>query len=208
MLEDHKDRITKLLANPKVDASTESFLFSLLHNVERWGKLTERQEKALKRIEDRHTDEAIIRRERWTDEWNEEKRQVATICASYYLSTGAYFFDLATRVLNESDFVPSEKQFNAMCCNKYAKKVIENTQGEAKYLVGSFVDFRSGAPRAALHLTPEAINTPALVLETGVGVVTTHAKGGKKYKVLPVGSVSPITIEERHLKKSRKAKSS
>ncbi len=208
MLEDHKDRITKLLANPKVDASTESFLFSLLHNVERWGKLTERQEKALKRIEDRHTDEAIIRRERWTDEWNEEKRQVATICASYYLLTGAYFFDLATRVLNESDFVPSEKQFNAMCCNKYAKKVIENTQGEAKYLVGSFVDFRSGVSHRSLRLAPEAINTPALVLETGVGVVTTHAKGGKKYKVLPVGSVSPITIEERHLKKSRKAKSS
>ena len=204
----HKDRITKLLANQNVNASTESFLLSLLNNIERWGKLTERQEGALKRIEERHTDEAITRREGWADEWNEEKRQTALICASYYLSTGAYLFDLATRVLNESDFVPSEKQFNAMCCNKYAKKVIENTQGEAKYPVGSFVDFRAGVSHRSLRLAPEATNMPALVLETGVGVVTTHAKGGKKYVVLPVGSVSPITIEERHLKKSRKAKSS
>ena len=204
----HKDRITKLLANPNVNASTESFLLSLLGNVERWGKLTERQQDALKRIEERHTDEAITRREEWAAEWDEEKRQVVIICASYYLSTGAYFFDLATRVLNESDFVPSEKQFNAMCCNKYAKKVVESTQSEAKYPVGSFVDFRTGTPRATLRLTPEAINVPALVLETGVGVVTTHAKGGKKYVVLPVGSIGPITIEERHLKKSKKAKSS
>jgi len=207
-LPQHKERITKLLANQNVNASTESFLLSLLNNVERWGKLSERQEAALKRIEERHTDEAITRREEWTAEWNEEKRSVAIVCAKYYMATGTYFSDLASRVLDEPDFVPTEKQFNAMCCNKYAKKVVENTQGEVKYPVGSFVDFRAGTPRAALRLTPKAINVPALVLEAGVGTVTTHAKGGKKYVVLPVGSIGPVTIEERHLKKTRKVKSS
>ena len=203
----HKDRITKLLANPNVNASTESFLLSLLNNIERWGKLTEKQQDALKRIEERHTDEAITRREEWSAEWNEEKRQVALICAKYYKATGAYFSDLAFRVLDEPEFVPTEKQFNAMCCNKYAKKVVESTQSEAKYPVGSFVDFRAGTPRFRRGDHNIVIGS-ALVLETGAATVTSYAKGGKKYIVLPIGLAETVEIEERHLKKSKKAKSS
>jgi hypothetical protein len=36
--------------------------------------------------------------------------------------------------------------------------------------------------------------------------VQTHAKGGKRYEVLPVGSSIPVICEERDLKKARKRK--
>jgi len=46
---------------------------------------------------------------------------------------------------------------------------------------------------------------PALILRA-LPEALTHAKGGKRYEVLPVGSATPVTCEERDLKKARKRK--
>lgn len=206
-LKEIEDRIFALLANKKVNAKTEFFLCSLLDNMKQWGQLTERQEEALNKIELDHTDEAITRRAEWEANWTEEKRKIAVVCARYYARNGAYFNDIASDVLNGRDFIPTEKQFKAMCENKYAKKVLENAFGEPKYSIGSFVILRECAPRHHYHRMGNKLwYHPSLVIETGVSIVTTSAKGGKKYKILPVGSSDPIVIEERYIKKMRKIK--
>ena len=200
------ERIEELLANPNVNARTKDFLRSLLHGIERWGNLSEKQDQALNRIQQQHTDEAIARREEWCAQYDDEKRSIAKVCAGYYNATGMYFYDLAARVLEEPDFVPTEKQYNAMCCNKYAKKVVENTFAEPKYPVGSFVSFRANAPRGTLQLDFRLSGLPALVIQADAAPVKSYAKGGKIYLVMPVGSTQPVQIEERYLKQSKKMK--
>ena len=206
-LKEIEDRIFALLANKKVNAKTEFFLCSLLDNMKQWGQLTDKQEKALDKIEFDHTDEAITRRAEWEANWTEEKRSIAVICARYYARNGTYFNDIANDVLNGREFIPTEKQFKAMCENKYAKKVLENALGEPKYPVGSFVVLRDTAPRHYYHHLGNVVwDSPSLVIDSGVSIVTTSAKGGKKYKILPVGTSSPVVIEERYIKKIKKIK--
>jgi len=156
-LKEIEDRIFALLANKKVNAKTEFFLCSLLDNIKTWGQLTEKQEQALDRIEADHTEEAITIRAKWEASWNEEKRKTAIICARYYTRNGTYFADLASNVLDDPEFIPTEKQFKAMCENKYAKRVLENAYGEPKYPVGSFVTLRDSAPRHFYHQVGTAI---------------------------------------------------
>ncbi len=206
-LKEIEDRIFALLANKKVNAKTEFFLCSLLDNIKTWGQLTEKQEQALDRIEADHTEEAITIRAKWEASWNEEKRKTAIICARYYTRNGTYFADLASNVLDDPEFIPTEKQFKAMCENKYAKRVLENAYGEPKYPVGSFVTLRDSAPRHFYHQVGAAIwSMPSLIIDSGVSNVTTSAKGGKKYKILPVGTSNPLVIEERYIKKIKKVK--
>ena len=206
-LKEIEDRIFALLANKKVNAKTEFFLCSLLDNIKTWGQLTEKQEQALDRIEADHTEEAITIRAKWEASWNEEKRNIAIICARYYTRNGTYFADLASNVLDDPEFIPTEKQFKAMCENKYAKRVLENAYGEPKYPVGSFVTLRDSAPRHFYHQVGAAIwSMPSLIIDSGVSNVTTSAKGGKKYKILPVGTSNPLVIEERYIKKIKKVK--
>ena len=80
-LKEIEDRIFALLANKKVNAKTEFFLCSLLDNIKQWGQLTDKQEKALDKIEADHTEEAITIRAEWEANWNEEQRETAIVCA-------------------------------------------------------------------------------------------------------------------------------
>ena len=64
-----------------------------------------------------------IARKNWEATYKEEHRQTAIICANYYVTT-SYFRDLAVKIATDEDFVPTERQYNALTKNKYAKKAI------------------------------------------------------------------------------------
>ena len=90
-----------------------------------------------------------------------------------------------------------------MCENKYAQKVLAIAKAEAEYAVGSDVEFRSPA---LSYRTKHLASVPCLVIET-LKEVYGHAKGSKRYKVLPYGEIEPILVEERQIKKCRYKKS-
>ena len=200
-----KERIEKILdINFGVmNQNSKNFLNSLLLFIEKTGDLTERQQEALKRIESRYSVEAISNREAWEKNYSEQHKKHAKIAASYYSSshnTAGYFRDLALRILEEPDWVPSEKQFRAMCENKYAKRVIESTLAEPKYPAGSFVMIRAGKGPRQLRRN----HVPAMIVETDAAPVVSAAKGSKLYKILPMGSSTVWIVEEREIKKCRK----
>ena len=200
-----KERIENLLEKNfgVMNQNSRNFLNSLLHFIEKVGDLTERQQEALKRIEDRYSEEAISNRVAWEKNYSEQHKKHARIAATYYSGShnyAGYFRDLALRVLDEPDWIPTEKQYRAMCENKYVKRVIESSLSEPKYPVGSFVMIRSGKGPRQLWQNP----TPAMVIETNAGPVTSAAKGSKLYKILPMGSSTVWTVEEREIKKCRK----
>ena len=195
-------RIDKLLVNPDlIKSSTRSFLQSILAFADHYKEITDRQEEALKRIESRFSPENIDAHKEWVLNYNDSHRKVARICAEYYMRSGHYFFDIANRVLTEADFIPTEKQYRAMCENKYAKKIVTATVAEPKYPVGTFVKNRASCP----HQIRIALigGRAGMVIATDTGPVLSSAKGSKRYKILPIGSATLIEAEERHLKKAR-----
>tara|TARA_R100000808_G_C2154915_1_gene166417 strand:+ start:1650 stop:2324 length:675 start_codon:yes stop_codon:yes gene_type:complete len=155
------------------------------------------------RVYEDHKPEAVLNKYKWKKEYNEERRETAKICAAYYLNAPGtkYFRDLAANILSDDSFVPTEKQWRAMCTNKYAKKVLETTRAPARYSPGTFVEFRKGnMPHFA---KAEGLQNCGIVLETDAYPVSSAAKGTKIYKILLVGDNKPLYTEERRIKKYR-----
>ena len=130
--------------------------------------------------------------------YDEEKREIASICALYYKNNPPYFSQLAERIFNELDFVPSEKQYKSMCENKFTKKVIEATKAEAKYPVGTVIRGRKNAP---INIRDSLFS----VIKINATAVQSAAKGAKMYELLPFGKTHTIFCEERYLKKINKS---
>jgi hypothetical protein len=185
---------------------------SVVESLKTWynghGYLSPRQTELFKKIEQEYTSEAVQARNTWVSTYGEREREIATICAHYYAATlgeGApYFTELAQRVLSEPHFVPSEKQWRAMCSNKYAQRVLEATRAPPKYPVGTLVQFRANE-RPLNVITGDAVNG-GIVLDTDVSPVTRAAKGTKKYSILLMGGKAPLIIEERRLKVLKRRK--
>ena len=193
--ENIEPRLKTLLENAAIPANTVSFLQSLLEANEKYKGLTVNQYGALEKIEARFSDEAVAKRLAWADQYGAEQKKLAKICAEYYLANPPYYRDLARKILNDAEFVPTERQYRALCENKYAKKVITATVEEPKFAVGSMVSGRASASGLLK-------NKMLMVVEVNAKPVARAAKGAKVYRVLPVGHSQTIYCEERDLKKA------
>ena len=66
--------------------------------------LTPKQIECVERMEGRYSDEAIAARDAWVSNYKAEgHREIAMICAQYYMTT-SYFRDLARSVLTDENF--------------------------------------------------------------------------------------------------------
>ena len=193
--------IEKLMTVPTLNDWSRGFLESVKEQLGRRGKLSDKQIGIVKKIEAENGDEAQRSREKWIASYDEEKRKIAKICATYYHANGDYYRRMASQVLTEPDFILSEKQWKAMCDNKYAAKVIKATFDEPLFPAGSLISMRSSAPWRIKNSSPQGI---FLVVETDAQPVISACKGAKIYKVMPVGSAETFIIEERHIKKMKK----
>lgn len=192
-------RLSALTENPDVPQNTKDFLQSLTGAYEKYDGLTTRQYEAMEKVEKRFSVEKIAERKAWAGEYTDERRKIAKICAEYYLANPPYFRDLADKILNDTDFVPTERQYRALCENKFAKKVLTATTAEAKFAKGTMVMGRSTASRAIR-------NKHVVIIDVDAAPVKSAAKGTKVYRVLPVGSPTTILVEERDLKNARRKK--
>jgi len=193
------ERLAALNENGDVPQNTKDFLQSLTTAYEKYEGLTIRQYEAFEKVEKRFSAEKIAERKAWSGQYTDEKRKIAKICAEYYLANPPYYRDLAERIIKEPEFTPTERQYRALCENKYAKKVLLAALSEPKYAKGTMVMGRATSTRIiqGKHL---------LIIETDASPVKSAAKGSKVYRVLPVGSPATILVEERDLKRAPKKK--
>ncbi len=191
------ERMTELLNNEDLSDRDRSFVNSLMASYNKYNlQLTDRQSEALISLYKRYSEEAKIKHEAWKEKYPSLKHE-AMIAAEYYAANPPYYFNLAFRILSDEDFIPTENQFNAIARNKYALKVIESTLEPAAYEDGTLIEGRSTAPSTIRGIK-------GFVMKSGHIPVTSPAKGSKMYLVLPVGSATPITIEERYIKLAKK----
>tara|TARA_Y100000310_G_scaffold74681_1_gene70920 strand:+ start:6252 stop:6914 length:663 start_codon:yes stop_codon:yes gene_type:complete len=194
------ETINELLKLPWMLGGTKDFLFSVKELYEKHGELTKNQINAVNKIKEKNSQETVENYDEWVLGYDDGKKEVASICALYYKNNPPYFSQLAERIFNELDFIPSEKQYKSMCENKFTKKVIEATKAEAKYFVGTVVRGRKNAP---INVRDSLFS----VIKTNAAPVQSAAQGAKVYELLPFGKTHTIFCEERYLKKIKKSES-
>ena len=175
------------------------FASSLRDQTKEGRSLSPRQTEILEKIEGNHSDEVLAAHKDWEEVWDADKAQRLQIVAAYYYRNG-YFQSIVGSAMADPQWIPTQKQYSAITGNKYAQAVLTNALDEPKFAVASMVEFRK-ASRVSYGLRGKA----ALILRA-LPDVQTHAKGGKRYEVLPVGQTTPVICEERDLKKARKSK--
>jgi len=177
-----------------------NFLGSILDSAKVWGRLTAKQHGIYQNIETRLDPANIAARASWNDSWDEEKHAAIIFAANYYKANPPYFSDAATRILNDSNYIPTEKLYRKMVENKYVQRAKVNASSGALYEPGSMVtvrDSRSVGGTAWNHRGKDV-----LILSCQTEHVSA-VKGTREYTVLPVGCVEPFTTQERYLKKKR-----
>ncbi len=190
-VENGEARFESLMAK-KLSERDRKFAESLKRQFEDGGKLSPKQIECVEKMEQRYSPEAQLKRERWAQSYKAEHRETALIVARYYRTT-QYFRDLATKVLLDDDFIPTERQFVAMTKNKYAKKAIATATEPPAYPAGSICKVRANSnlvPQRELH------NQIALV-------VANHPVGLHASSTLLVNGVQ-VKLQDRCLKAAKK----
>ena len=201
----NRERLSNLQEKKEFLSDWEKdFLESLVVQFDKKGTLSERQIGVVNLLEEKTSPEAIAERNEWETNYKQSEREKAIVVAKYYKETG-YFRSLADSILDNPEFVPEKRSYKKMAENKYALRVLAEYFGAPKYPNGSLVMLRAGAD---YHLKRAAGDNYCVVIASGksVGVSSSAAKGAKLYKILPFGSSKVYTVEERHLKKARKSK--
>ena len=158
------------------------------------GKLSPKQVECVEKMEQRYSPESVLKRERWAQSYKGAHREVAMICARYYRTT-SYFRDLATKVLLDEDFVPTEKQFNALTKNKYAKKAIAAATEPPAFPVGSLCKVRANYNLVQRH-----------DLHDQIGLVTANHPIGLYASSTILVNGEHVKLEDRCLKSAGKKK--
>jgi hypothetical protein len=195
-------RITTVIPLAKKDGNAwaTDFLTSIGEAFEKYNRLTEKQYMWLQKIEKQYSEETRKARKKWCDAFSVEMREEMILAAKIQDFNNkqervGYWKDLVASILaNQDVFVPTEKQWNKFVKNKYIQAKIKTYREKPIFPPGSAV---TGRAKSVLG------SNMALVLNVDHEYPLTHARGGKRYLLLPFGSDKTITCEERSLKKYR-----
>ncbi len=193
---DIPQRLDAVIANPNSTDRDKQFATSLKQGWDKYQSLTVGQFNALKNLETRYCAGNKQKVEEWINSFDANKRGILNVCAQYY-STTSYFRDIAVKVLAEPNWIPSEKQYRAMCENKYAQRMIENMASPVKYPAGTIVEVRKTYHRWDL---PTGSVGMVVSCESVVG----PSRGSRKYRILMMGEVQTTELFEKDIKIHRR----
>ena len=164
--------------------------------------LTARQIDVLEKIEGNWTEDKILTRIGFAENYNSNKDGVKEDFArlmKYYKANPPYFRNEVTQWESDPDgFVPSSDAYNKVVSGKYAQKVLEGYTAAPKYEVGALVFANSKLPHNAAMWMLKG----AMVMNTS-GAIISACKNNKLYTLLPIGGTTTIQVEERYLKARR-----
>lgn len=199
----------------------QGFVDSLEHQFKQKGRLSLSQERHLLKLTDKYNMDKIREAQQWAKNYGPEQRDIAVKCAKYYDGQyQVYFKDIVNKVLGDPDgHVLSLGEYNKLCKNKYALKVLASYDAPEKFAVGDMVQIRannridiantdekSGATPRGAWSTFSLADKTCMVLEVNALPITRAAKNSRVYKVLIIDETSPIYVHESDLKKLRRRK--
>ena len=199
----------------------QGFVESLEHQFKQKGRLSDSQERHLFKLTDKYNMDKIREAQQWVKNYGPEQRDIAIKCAKYYNSQyQVYYHNIVTKVLDDPEnHILTLGEYNKLCNNKYAKKILASYVAPVKFEVGDIVqirannridiantDHKTGAVAKGPRSTWSLINKTCMVLEVNAKPVTRPAKGARVYKILVTGEMKPIYAHESDLKILRRRK--
>ena len=199
----------------------QGFVESLEHQFKQKGRLSLSQERHLFKLTDKYNMDKIREAQQWVKNYGPEQRDIAIKCANYYDGQYVnYFHDIVTKVLDDPEHhVLTLGEYNKLCKNKYALKVLASYDAPEKFAAGDMVQIRAnnrvdiantdqktGAVARGTRSTWGLTNKTCMVLEVNALPITRAAKNSRVYKVLIIDETSPIYVHESDLKKLRRRK--
>lgn len=211
--------ITRINQNSEAneDLWYKGFAESILSQLKKKYTLSSSQMRTLEKIKDGYSDQALLKKQQWKDNWSDVHRQQALKVYHYYRANPPYFNDIVIKILSDEDgFFLDQKQWSKFMGNKYSLKILGNYEEALKFTVGDTVQIRAtnkidvancsnepgSYPRASIRR--EYINKVGFILQTDAKPVTRAAKGSRVYKLLITGETAPIYAHESDLKKVKK----
>ena len=192
------DNIKSILDDESVEGWDRGFLESVQDQLKKGRKLSEKQEKALTKVFARHTEEAKQERADWFNNFGDAKRERLRLMADYYLRVGSYFMDLVANVKHDENFVPTKKQYHAMCENKYSEKIWENYKTPAKFNRGDLIMIRK-----VQRLGESWRGKVCVVLDNNDSSRFEPIKGGRPYDVFVPEIGKKLQLHERDVMRKR-----
>lgn len=207
----------------KIAYGDKQFYMSLLwqHENKTARDLSSSQMHHLERLYNKYSAEELQTRAEFEKNYGKSERKIAQKCAQYYANQyPAYYDGIVSKVLKDPDnHILSHNEYNKMCNNKYAKKILACYEQAPKYSVGDFVQIRTQnridvantnqkeghMPRRSTCRT--MANKVCMVLEVNALPITRAAKGARIYKILITDETQPIYAHESDLKKARRPRS-
>jgi len=214
------DRFANIKALPTCSQWAAGFSDSIRQQIDKGRSLTDRQKDVCYKILAENSPEEVKKLGNWAEEYKTHHRQKAVMIATYYRAQATgYYGDVVTDILGEK--VPNRTKYLKMINNKYAKKVITEYNRPARFTIEDQIIPNSkfiinyGYTIAMMESTPVGKVTKEerdnFRRRGGIIVgiddkIKSAAKGAKRYKVLPFGSMKTYYVEERYLKKKPQPK--
>lgn len=195
-----KDVDSKIFAllEKKISDSERSILDSFKRYSTKNGSLTTKQYDLLLSIENRYSDENVKKTSDWISSFDQAKKDRLSLAVDYYSGT-SYFHDLVMTIKNDRNYIPTEKQYNSMCHNKYFDNALKNYNAEPIYDIGDLVVFRDN--NRNYHRDKTAICMVADISEK-----RSFEKNGRIYSLMILGTEDSINVPESSIKIYREKK--
>jgi len=178
------------------------FAKSLLSQVRSGASLSPRQVEVLEGIEADWTDAQVATRQSWDQTFTSEMAEKFKVMTEYYRKNG-YFQNVVRAQQANPQMIPSKQDYERVTTNKFALKVLAGWFDAPVYEAGSMVSLRGSAGWGLRNKLPAQL---AVIIEANAAIPSRACRGNKVYKLLPVGSMQTVLVEECHLKKARTPK--
>ena len=204
----------------KITYGDKQFYLSLLwqHESSHAKGLSSSQMFHLERLYNKYSMDELKKQEEFEKNYSEEHRLIAIRCARYYeYNVPAYYGHIVEKVLSDlNNHILTFNEYNRMCNNKYAKKVLACYAAEPKFSIGQFVQVRasnridianvSEGSHPNRRARPFMADKVCMILQVDAKPITRAAKGARIYKVLVTDEACPIFVHESDIKKVRGVK--
>ena len=201
-MKDMKTKIENSLSRSVCGGWDRTLLESILEQIGKGRNLSVKQKQTLGKVLARNNKEAQAIHDSWSEVYEKEYKSNARVLANYHMHQ-PYYKPMAKDIL--SGRIPERSKFLRMYDNKYSKKVITQHEATPKYDMGDYVHPRANCDTRHINLEHDALwsqqnkvvqsfrKRGGFVIEI-CAEIRSHAKGAKRYKLLPIGETTPIIV--------------
>lgn len=190
------NRISNLQGEPTLTTWEKDFLASIKQFFDKKQTLTSGQYQTFAKIEKRFDPAVVSETADWFNNYTQEMHDDVHLLAKTYKNMGSpYFRQTIEKVLNNPEIKLSKSEYEKFAKTKYAEGYLNNFRCKPRFSIGDTVccsskfDDSNKKPFAA-----------AIIIDNEGQLPRTYSTGGKRYIVLPYGSMQTVNVDERELK--------